>query len=105
VVIPGYRLPTSGKIAVQVFSTLVNFVTTPLVTVDLHYDDDLNNVHLGGALTFSSNQTQSWEIGVKDLNQKQFSYKLSYFSADGIEHPLAPITQDTPRIVIPRFNA
>jgi hypothetical protein len=105
VVIPGYRLPTSGKIAVQVFSTLVNFVTTPLVTVDLHYDDDLNNVHVGGALTFSSNQTQSWEIGVKDLNQKQFSYKLSYFSADGIEHPLAPITQDTPRIVIPRFNA
>lgn len=105
VVIPPYHAPSSGKITVQVFATLVDFNVTPLVTMDLRYDDDTNFVHAVGALTFSSSQTQTWEINVKDISQKQFSYRLFYFTADGMEHPAEPKVQDTPRIIIARYKA
>jgi hypothetical protein len=105
VVIPAYRAPIPGKMTVTVFPTLVDFAVSQIVTLDLHYDDDAHNVHAAGALTFTDNQPQNWEITVKDLNQKQFTYKLSYFTADGVEHPQPVKAQDTPRIIIPRFKA
>lgn len=103
-VLPAYRLPIPGKITVQAFPTLVDFTATPIVTLDLHYDDDANNVHAVGALTFTSNQVQTWEVNVKDSNLKQFSYKLSYFTADGQEHPQPAKFQDAPRIIIPKIK-
>jgi hypothetical protein len=105
VVIPAYRAPIPGKISVTVFPTLVDFAVSQIVTLDLHYDDDANNVHTAGALTFADKQPQNWEINVKDLNHRQFTYQLSYFTADGVEHPQAIKAQDTPRIIIPKFKA
>lgn len=104
VVIPPYHAPSAGKIPVQVFATLVDFSTTPIVTLDLRYDDEGNNVHTVGALTFTDNKTQTWEVNVKDVNQKQFTYKLSYFTSDGLEHPQPLKAQDAPRIIIPKYK-
>ena len=105
VVIPAYRAPIPGKITVAVFPTLLDFSVTQIVTLDLHYDDDAHNVHAAGALTFTNNQVQNWEVTVKDLNHSQFTYMLSYFTTDGVEHPQPVKAQDTPRIIIPKFKA
>jgi hypothetical protein len=103
-VIPPYQSPKEGKVNVQVFASLVDFSATPIVTLDLYYDDVNNNVHAIGALTFDNQDPQSWEIEVKDINQKQFSYVLTYYTADGVAHPMPAKAQDVPRIVIPRYN-
>lgn len=103
-VIPPYRSPEGGKISVQVFATLVDFSATPIVTLDLYYDDVNNNVHAIGALTFDNPASQSWEVEVRDINQKQFSYVLTYYTADGVAHPMPTKAQDVPRIIIPRYN-
>lgn len=105
VVLKPYRPLTGGKLTVQVFATIVDFSVTPLVTVDLRYDDDHNNVYAVGALTFTDNKPQSWEVTVKDINVKQFSYTVTYFTMDGAEHPQAPKAQDAPRVIIPKFTA
>jgi len=103
VVIPAYHLPIAGKIVVQVFPTLLDFSITPIVTVDLHYDDPLNNVHISGALTFTTKETQTWEFNVKDINQKSFTYQLCYYTNESeFSQPVKP--QDTPRIVIPKYK-
>ena len=104
VVLPQYRAPKPGKLTVQVIGSQVNFAETPIVAVDLAYDDGANNVHEIGALTLlPSAAVQPWTIDVKDVNQKQFSYSLTYYRADGSAQPLAPKTQEVPRIIVPRL--
>ena len=67
-VIPPYRPPQAGKLNVQVLATLLDMTVTPIVTVDLNYDDDQNNVHEVGALTFTDKEQQVWTIAIKDTN-------------------------------------
>lgn len=104
VVLSPYRPLTGGKMVIQLFGTLLDMAATPLVTVDLRYDDDLNDVHAVGALTFTDTKTQSWEVMVKDINQKQFSYTVTYYTADGADHPQPPKAQEAPRVIIPKYK-
>ena len=106
-VIPRYKpadRPEPGKFSVPVFATLIDFATTPIVTLDLVYDDEANNVHAVGALTFTDNKPQIWEVNVKDTNAKRFSYVVTYFTADGVAHALPALGQEAPRIIIPKYK-
>jgi hypothetical protein len=103
-VLPPYRPPKAGQLNVQVLATLVDLTKTPIVTVDLNYDDDLNNVHEVGALTFTDSKTQTWSIASKDASLKTFRYKLTYFTADGADHPQPVKASDIPRIILPKWQ-
>jgi len=103
-VVPPYRPPKGGQLSVQLLATLIDISVTPIVTVDLNYDDDLNSVHEVGALTFTDTKTQTWTVTIKDTNQKSFRYKLTYFTSDGVDHPQQVKSTDVPRIIIPKYK-
>jgi hypothetical protein len=105
VVLPPYRPPKGGKLSVQAVPALVDFSATPVVTVDLKYDDEANDVHEVGSLTIGDKATQTWTVDVKDVNQKRFGYMLTYFTAAGAPHTADMTFQDIPRIVIPKYLA
>ena len=106
VVLPQYRAPKPGKLSVQVIGTQVNYADTPIVAVDLAYVDEPNNIHEIGALTLgAATPTLPWTIDVKDVNNKQFSYQLTYYKADGTALPADLKSQEIPRIIVPRLMA
>ena len=103
VVIPPYRPAMAGKLSVQVLPPLIDFAATPIVAVDLKYDDNPNNVHQVGALTFTDKTSQIWAVDVKDVNSKTFGYRLTYYTADGNAHAKDFVYGEVPRIIIPRY--
>ncbi len=103
VVLPAYRPSKPGTLNIPVLGTLVDFAATPIVIVDLRYDDDQNQVHKANSLTFTERGTQSWSVDLKDINQNRFGYKITYFTTDGAEYPLDLKYQDSPRVIIPKF--
>ncbi len=74
--------PKAGKLRVELASQLVDFNKTPMVQVDLQYDDEANGTHEIGSLSFTQKEKQAWELNVKDVSRKLFGYKLTYFFAD-----------------------
>ncbi|HSF43244.1 MAG TPA: hypothetical protein VLT87_25815 [Thermoanaerobaculia bacterium] len=105
VVLPTYRPSRSGRISVQVLANLVDFAATPIVTLDFRYDDEDNGVHESGSLTFTDKTSQTWAIDVKDINQRRYGCRLTYFTADGGEHAGDLKLLDAARFIIPRFAA
>lgn len=103
VVLQPYRPPKRGVLQVSLMGQLIDFAATPLVVVDLSYDDDENDVHEVASISFDAKGVRSWEIPVKDINQKQYSYKITYFSATGEEHAGERKFQEIPRVIIPKL--
>jgi hypothetical protein len=103
VVLPAYRQPKGGKLQVQVFGSLVDFAATPIVTVDLRYDDDGNGEHEAGTLTLTERSTQTWSVDVKDASLRQFGYRVTYYTPDSAAHAADWKFQDAPRIILPKL--
>jgi hypothetical protein len=81
-ILPPYRAPEAGTLAITFIPTLINFEKTPLVTVDLIYEDEANSFVAANTLGFSQDTgTQVWTIDVKDKNRRLFSMKTTYFVA------------------------
>jgi hypothetical protein len=106
VILPAYRAPHSGKLTVSILGNLVDYDVTPLVGVDLQYDDDASNVHATGSFVLNkATPTATWDVDRNDAVANQFGYTLTYYTPDGNPHP-QPIKHDTaPRIIIPRYTA
>ncbi len=103
VILMPYRPPKAGKLSVDVMAVLVDFGEDPLVTVDLRYDDDANQVHEVGSLAFTDKKTQSWLIDVKDVNHKQYGYQITYHPVNDLAAHSTPLQfQEIPRIIIPK---
>ncbi|HSR51434.1 MAG TPA: hypothetical protein VLV83_11440 [Acidobacteriota bacterium] len=103
-VLPPHRPPESGSINVQVIGTLVNFDATPLVTVDLEYEDEVNDVQETASLTFDQKGIQTWAFQVKDVHRRLYGYLITYFDADGQPHPQEKRFQNEPRVIIPNLT-
>ncbi len=105
VVLQPYNPPSSGALEIKIFGGFVDYSVTPLVTVDLRYDDDQNNLHLFESLEFMQKETKTWTIDVKDTSLTRVSYVLNYFDTDGkpIPQDTAPNFEDKRRIVIPAY--
>lgn len=105
VVLPQYQAPRAGKITVQAFCPAIDTASVSMVALDLKYDDDPNNIHEIGALTFMAPGSQSWEVNVKDTSHRQFGYKLTYYKTDGSQPETNWTFQEVPRIVVPKVIA
>lgn len=102
-VLPPYRAPQPGTLAVQVLPTLLDFTQTPLVTVDLEYEDDANDIRLVNSLAFGDKTPQTWTFPVADLNRKLIGYRITYFVAPDMQpHVMEMQFQEKPLLVIPR---
>jgi len=97
-------VPLCPRLVVEFHPASVDFTVTPIVTLDLSYDDDQNNVHEAGALTFTDKQKQLWSVFIKDRNAKTFKYTLTYFKADGTPQEKPAKASNASAIVIPRFS-
>jgi hypothetical protein len=102
VVLPAYRAATAGELRVQVIASLVDFVATPVVGVDLSYDDPVNGVHAETSLTFGPDRLiQFWTQPTKDARLVGFRYRITYFDHAGQPHEGVWTDETVPRVVIP----
>jgi hypothetical protein len=102
VVLPAYRPAVPGLLEVRIIGTLVNYTETPIVAVDLAYDDDENGVHATHSVTLDTdNRATGWAQPIKDARAVGFRYRITWFDKTG--HPKQGEWSDSlvPRIVIP----
>jgi len=104
-ILPPYQPPKAGELKVDVLPQFVDFAQTPLVIVDLAYDDDIQGTRLTESLTFSDKERQTWTIAVGDVHQKLYSYQITYFPASGEPQVQEPQFQERSYLVIPQFEA
>ena len=106
VVLPPYRPAVAGELAVDVIANLVDFGATPLVAVDLAYDDDENDYHLARDLVLSQDGEHrlTWKVPTKDARKVAFSYTITYFTKDGSPHPGATGASTTPRVIVAAYH-
>ena len=104
-VLPPYRPPESGTMKVRIIQSLVDFAKTPLVMVDLTYEDEANGVRVVESIPCDGTGNPEWTFAVKDVNRKLYSYKITYFVApDNIPREEEVIFQDRPVVVIPKLQ-
>lgn len=106
-VLPPHRMPQTGELHYTVMPTLVDFAATPLVTVDLRYDDEAHNVSHQHTMAFGDGgPPDHWVIPVADMNRRMLMMTVTYFVApDNQAHSLGPFAHDQSLYVIPPFSA
>ncbi|MEL6453104.1 MAG: hypothetical protein AAFQ40_00120 [Cyanobacteria bacterium J06623_5] len=100
-----YNPPKAGELKIDVLAQLIDFSQTPLVVVDLAYEDDLKGTRLTESLAFNTADRQTWTIAVGDINQKLYSYQITYYPADGEPQTSEAQFQDRNLLIIPKFQA
>jgi hypothetical protein len=81
-VLPPYKAPEAGTLEVRILPSLIDFEKTPLVVVDLLYEDDANNVSESFSIPFDPDTpAQTVAIPVKDVSRRLFKLTLTYFVA------------------------
>ena len=106
VIIPPYRASGGGELDIALIGSLVDYTATPIVGVDLTYDNDVHGVHVTGSFVLNSSQpSATWKVQQKDRNATQFSYTITYFTPDGAPHAQSKQSDTMPRVVVPRFHA
>jgi hypothetical protein len=95
--------PKAGKLKIDIASQLLDFEKTPMVQVDLQYNDDENGIHESTSLSFIQKEKQIWELEVKDISRKLFGYRITYFFADDTPPKVTEIKfQEANLIAIPK---
>ena len=105
IVLPAYRAVSAGQLQVQILAPLVDFNATPIVAVDLRYQDPDNDVDLSHSLTMTILQpTASWVVPTRDARVTGFRSRITYFLTDGIEKQGEWAANTIPRIVVPAYR-
>jgi len=105
VVLPAYRSATAGELRVKIIGSLVDYRATPVVGVDLAYDDDTNGVHATESLTLDTDtRVQDWVQPTRDARALTFRYRITYFDAGGRPQTGEWTPSPVPRVVVPAFS-
>lgn len=100
VVIPAAQFRT-----VTALGQLVDYTATPMVSVDLAYDDDADHLHETAGLVLSAATTSAVQnFPVADPTQTALTYTITYYTPDGIAHPQPSESTTQGHIVVPRFQ-
>ena len=104
-ILPPYLPPKPGVLEIKLIARLIDFAKTPLVTVDLLYEDEANDVREATTLAFDdTSQNQSWTLSVKDVNRRLFRLEATYFVApENTPHITEAQFSSTNLVVLPRF--
>lgn len=99
-VVPKLTVP---EIAIEVHPKVVNFVETPLVEVNINYDDAGHNISYEETLVFTNPDPQKVRIQVDKDSPREYKVGLTYYISDGkvVERPAVAL--DKSKIVIPRY--
>jgi hypothetical protein len=84
---------------------LVDFDVTPIVEVDLHYDDQPGNVHQSESLVFkAAGDQQTWKFPIKDPTKKAYRYTVTYNKHNGAPVVDPEQTTDNDKLVLQRLD-
>ncbi len=99
-VIPKLVVP---EVAVTMLPKLVAFAETPVVEVNIEYQDPKNHINDVETFEFTDATNQSYRLQVKPDSPLQYQIGVTYYLADGKKVDVAPIPLDKKQIVIPRY--
>lgn len=106
-VLPPYKAPEAGTIEIRIMPSLIDFEKTPVVVVDLLYEDDANDFSTAHSIGFEAGATtQMWSIPAKDVARRLYQMTLTYFVAPD-NQPVVKEPQFLTKslIVVPPFVA
>ncbi len=107
IILPQYKPPTAGKLPISVRS-FADFNATPLVVVDMIYDDTNSNARQSGSVQLDKAGPQVWQVDAKDINQPgQVTFTFTYYGADGSQLLATEPTRQlaTRPIIVPKAAA
>ena len=101
-VLPKLLVP---EIAVEVNAKVVNFVETPLVEVDVNYEDRTHNIVYEETLVFSGPDPQKFRVQVDKDSPREYFITVTYYLSDGKVVVRPGVSLDKSKIVVPRYVA
>jgi hypothetical protein len=99
-VVPKLLVP---EIAVEVHPKVISFVETPVVEVDVNYQDPDHNFTGEETLVFTATDPQKFRFQVDKNSPRDYTITVTYYLADGKVVTRAPVTLNNSKIVIPRY--
>ena len=91
------------QITCLVIPKLVDFTATPVVEVDVAYNDPANNISYEDTLVFTEAKSQQFQIRLAASSPKTYQITVTYYLADGSVQTRPPVTLDRNEIVVPRY--
>jgi hypothetical protein len=99
-IIPKLVVPDLKVIAIP---RMLNFTDTPVVELNIDYQDPDNHIDFNDTLVFTDGTEQEFRISVREDSPREYSVSVTYHLADGTVVERAPATLDQPRIIVPRY--
>lgn len=99
-VVPKLLVP---EIAVEVQPKMVSFVETPVVEVDVNYEDPAHNITYEETLVFTGPDPQKFRVQVAKDSPRDYAIEVTYYLADGKVVTKPAVTLDKSKIVVPRY--
>ena len=100
IVIPRLQVP---DIKVTAIPRMLNFTDTPVVELNIDYQDADNNILFNDSLVFVENAEQAFRIEVQEDSPKDYTVSVAYHLANGTIVEREPEVLDKPRLIIPRY--
>jgi hypothetical protein len=105
IVLPAYRAVSAGELRVQIMAQLVDFAVTPIVAVDLNYQDAPNGVDLSNSVSLDAGQrTANWVVPTRDARVTAFRSRVTHFLSDGTQKAGEWQSSTIPRVVVPAYR-
>jgi hypothetical protein len=89
-------------LSVDFITDLIDFTTTRLVKVNLHYVDAANQIDAREDVVFTATKktAPTWKLPLKNKALKQYSYKVTYYKTDGTNISSAELTSSDGDLVL-----
>lgn len=90
------------KLSIRVLAELLDFKQVRLVSVELQYRDEKNDIVERKSIVFGSNRPTEaeWGLKLKDKNQVEYEWKASYFFQDGPSQVVGPNVTDALTLIL-----
>ncbi len=98
VVVPRYTIPMVGA---SFNPLLQDFAKTVALEVELRYDDDARNVHVGETLQFTAKDKQQWFVPVADDAPREYTMTITWFYGDGTQVSSTPVKLSKNAVILP----
>jgi hypothetical protein len=92
------------RLTTKVSGAVLDYVSTPLVKVDLEYKDPQGNDDVESFSLQALTDVKTWSVPLRDGGPKAYRYKTTYFLKDGNPVIRDWQTTDAELVVIPRYS-
>jgi hypothetical protein len=103
----GSRTVVTGRIYVDTISIscltdLIDFSTVKLVKVVCRYQDPPNHIDVSEDFVFTNAARTAgpWSLGIMDKANRQYTYGVTYYMADGTSRTVPDVATTDPKIVL-----